>query len=58
MTSDSMQKQFPDYGDSDGLPVELFGPFEAFGGGSDYFPRWQLPLWPFKWIRMSVREEE
>lgn len=58
MASDSIQKQCPEYGESDGAPVELFGPLEAFGGGSDYFPRWQLPLWPFNSIRMSVREDE
>lgn len=53
-----MRNQFPEYGDPERVPLELFGPLEAFGGGSDYFPFWQLPLLPFNWIRMSVREEE
>jgi hypothetical protein len=31
---------------------------EVYGGGSEYFPFWQLPLWPFSWIRMFAQEED
>ena len=31
---------------------------EAFGGGSEYFPFWRLPLSPFSWIRLFAQEEE
>ena len=31
---------------------------EVYGGGSEYFPFWQLPLWPFSWIRMFTQEED
>jgi len=31
---------------------------EAFGGGSEYFPLWRLPLWPFTLIRWFRQEEE
>ena len=30
---------------------------EDFGGGSDYFPFWRVPLWPFKAIRFGKQEE-
>lgn len=31
---------------------------EVFGSSSEYFPFWQLPLWPFNWIRLFAQEEE
>jgi hypothetical protein len=31
---------------------------EAFGGGSEYFQFWRLPLWPFTLIRLFKQEEE
>jgi hypothetical protein len=31
---------------------------EAFGGGSEYFPFWRLPLSPFSWNRLFAQEEE
>jgi hypothetical protein len=31
---------------------------EAFGGGSEYFPFWRMPLWPFTPIRLFEQEEE
>jgi hypothetical protein len=31
---------------------------EALGGGSEYFPIWRLPLWPFSLIRLFRQEEE
>jgi len=31
---------------------------EAFGGGSEYFQFWRLPLWPFTLIRSFKQEEE
>jgi hypothetical protein len=31
---------------------------EAFGGGSEYFQFWRVPLWPFTLIRLFKQEEE
>jgi len=31
---------------------------EACGGGSEYFPFWRMPLWPFTPIRLFEQEEE
>lgn len=31
---------------------------EVYGGGAEYFPFWQLPLWPFNWIRMFAQEDQ
>jgi hypothetical protein len=31
---------------------------EVYGGGTDYFPFWRLPLWPLSWIRFLAQEEE
>lgn len=31
---------------------------EVFGGGSEYFLFWQLPLWPSSWSRLFAQEEE
>jgi len=36
----------------------IFGSAEVYGGGSEYFPFWQLPLWPFDLIRFLAQEEE
>ena len=46
-----------------GLECASFAPTalefaEAFGGGSEYFPFWRLPLWPFTLIRLFKQEEE
>ena len=30
---------------------------EVYGGGSEYFPFWQLPLWPSTLIRLFEQEE-
>jgi hypothetical protein len=35
-----------------------FDSAEAFGGGSEYFPFWPRPLWPFTPIRLFEQEEE
>jgi hypothetical protein len=35
-----------------------FDSAEAFGGGSEYFPFWRMPLWPFTPIRLFEQEEE
>jgi hypothetical protein len=31
---------------------------EVYGGGSEYFPFRQLPLWPFGCIRLFAQEED
>jgi hypothetical protein len=31
---------------------------EALGGGSEYFPFWRMPLWPFTPIRLFEQGEE
>lgn len=31
---------------------------EGFGGGSEYFPFWRLPLWPFSSNRLFAQEEK
>jgi hypothetical protein len=31
---------------------------EAFGGGSEYFPFWRMPLWPFTPIRLFEQGED
>lgn len=36
-------------------PIVLAG--EVYGGGTEYFPFWQLPLYPFTWIREFMQEE-
>lgn len=38
--------------------VPRFLAAEVFGTGSEYFPFWQLPLWPFNWNRLFSQEEE
>lgn len=36
-------------------PIVLAG--DVYGGGTEYFPFWQLPLSPFTWIREFIQEE-
>jgi len=31
---------------------------EFYGGGTEYFPFWRLPLWAFTSIRSFEKEEE
>src|SRR5258708_22089698 len=37
-------------------PPTAFEFAEAFGGGSEYFPFWRLPLWPFTLIPLFKQE--
>jgi hypothetical protein len=44
--------------DSSSYATIAFESTEAFGDGSEYFPFWRMPLWPFTPIRLFEQEEE
>jgi hypothetical protein len=56
------KNQLFDTGAREGIQSSIYAPTvlaaEVYGGGSEHFPSWRLPLWPFSWIRMFAQEEE
>jgi hypothetical protein len=56
--NDSLRNSTRSSVESSSYATIAFESAEAFGGGSEYFPFWRMPLWPFTPIRLFEQEEE